>query len=124
MIHYVPLEHLPESFHVPEPLNGRFWYDEGKECLAFDGAMYKSTFDRIRGLSSEYDYQRAAEDLFRAAVPEDSQPQHRGRKFGVAAAAVLAITLLAAGIFVWQRMQHESPRAPAQPTITNDLAGN
>lgn len=124
MIHYVPLKHRPDDFRVPEQLSDRFWYDEDKKCLAYDGAMFKSTFDRMRGLSSDYDYQRAAEDLFRAAVPEEDHPQRRGRTLTTAVGAVLAIAILAAGIFVWQRMNAEQPHQPAQPTTTSDLAGS
>jgi hypothetical protein len=124
MIHYASLEHLPDEFRVPEPLSSRFWYDEDKKCLAYDGAMYKSTFDRIRGLSSDYDYQRAAEDLFRVAVPEDDRPRHRGRLVAVATGAAVAIVILIAGVVVWQRMNSDEQLPPAPTTITNDLAGN
>jgi hypothetical protein len=124
MIHYVSLKHRPDDFRVPEPLSERFWYDEDKKCLAHDGAMFKSTFDRIRGLSTDYDFQRAAEDLFRASVPEDDGPQHRGRGVVMATGAVLALAILAAGAFVWQRMNADQPLPPTQTTITDDLAGN
>lgn len=124
MIHYVPLKHRPDDFQVPELLGDRFWYDEDKECLAYDGAMFKSTFDRLRELSSDYDYQRAAEDLFRAAVPEEDHPPRRGRTLTTAAGAVLAIAILAAGVFAWQRMNADQPHQPVQPTTTNDLAGS
>ena len=124
MIHYVSLKHCPDGFRIPEPLNDRFWYDESKERLAYDGAMFKSTFDRIRGLSSDYDYQRAAEDLFRAAVPEGDRPQHRGRLVAMATGAALAVAILAAGIFAWQRISADQTLPPTQTPITNDLAGS
>ena len=124
MIHYVSLKHRPDDFQVPESLSNRFWFDEQKGGLAYDGAMFKSTFDRIRELSADYDFQRAAEDLFRAAVPDDNRPKHRGRTLTMATGAVLAVAILAAGIFAWQRMNVDQPLPPAQPTITNNLAGN
>lgn len=82
MIHLARLERLPENFTVPEPLKSRFWYDAEKQCLAFEGVMYKSTFDRLHALSDNYAYQRALEELFRISVPEDAA---RPRRFNFAA---------------------------------------
>ena len=59
MIHYVPLNRLPPNFRVPDKLQNRFWYDEDKKSLAYEGPMFKLTFDRLREISHDYDYQRA-----------------------------------------------------------------
>ena len=82
MVHLVRLEQLPDSFRVPDALKDRFWYDADKKCLAFDGVMYKSTFDRLHAISDNYAYQRALEELFRKSVPEESVS---GRRFSFGA---------------------------------------
>ena len=53
MIHYVPLPRLPANFRVPENLRNRFWYDQDKKALAFEGPMFKLTFDRLREISHD-----------------------------------------------------------------------
>jgi len=124
MIHYVSLEHLPDGFRIPESLRERFWYDEDKRVLAYDGAMYKSTFDRIRGISKDYDYLRAVEELFRLAVPEDGHSQHHSHLVAAATGAVLAVAILAAGVFFWEHMRGGQPLPHAPTTMTHHLAGN
>jgi hypothetical protein len=124
MIHYVPFENPSEDFRVPENFDHRFWYDQEKKCLAYDGVMYKLTFDKIQALHSSYDYRRAVEELFRAAVPEQEQPNRRGHLFAVASGVAVAIVLFVAGIAAWQRVQTDEPLPPAQPTLANDLVGN
>jgi hypothetical protein len=123
MVYYVPLEKLPPDLHIPEQLQDRFWYDADRKCLAFDGVMYKLTFDRIQALSTCFDYQRAVEELFRLAVPGDTE-EHGSHLLAVASGVVLAVVLFGAGLFVWQQMQTDSGPSPAQPSITNDLADN
>ena len=124
MIHYIPLEELPAGLRIPEQFKDRFWYDEEKRCLAYDGVMYKLTFDKIQALHSSGNYRRAVEDLFRAAVPDDDRPSQGSHVLAVASGVVLAVALFAAGIVIWQRMQTDDMLPPAQPTITNDLVGN
>jgi hypothetical protein len=96
MIHYVPLNRLPPNFHVPEQLQNRFWYDEDKKALAFEGPMFKLTFDRLRQISHDYDYQRALERLFQLSVPEEPAPRGHPK----ALAAVVGCGLIFVVIFV------------------------
>ncbi len=71
MIHYVPLETLPNDLCVPPELEHRFWYEVDKSRLAFDGPMYKATFDKLWALSGDRQYRFAVEELFRRCVPEE-----------------------------------------------------
>jgi hypothetical protein len=123
MVHYVPLEKLPADLQIPEQLHDRFWYDADRKCLAFDGVMYKLTFDRIQALSTCFDYQRAVEELFRRAVPGENEKQG-SHLLAVASGVVLAVALFGGGLFVWQQMQPDNGASPAPPSITNDLADN
>ena len=102
MIHYVPLSHLPPSFRVPEKLQNRFWYDEDKKSLAYEGPMFKLTFDRLREISRDYDYQRALEKLFQLTVPEDSAPRGHSRVLAITGGCVLLLVALVVGI-LWLR---------------------
>ena len=61
MIHYVPLGRLPDDLSFPDNLKARFWYDESRKSLAFDGFMSKATFDRSWQLSNDSEYRRALE---------------------------------------------------------------
>ncbi len=123
MIHYIAFETPPKDFRIPEQFKDRFWYDEERRSLAYEGVMYKLTFDKIQALHSSYDYQRAVEELFRVAVPEEDQPSQGGHLLAVASGVVLAIALFAAGVAVWQRMQSDEALPASRPTITNDLVG-
>lgn len=98
MIHYVPLHRLPANFHVPEHLQKRFWYDEDKQALAFEGPMFKLTFDRLREISRDYDYQRALEKLFQLAVPDEGAPRGHGKTLAIAAGCLLALAVIVGGI--------------------------
>jgi len=100
MIHYVPLHRLPASFRVPENLRNRFWYDQDKKALAFEGPMFKLTFDRLREISHDYDYQRALEKLFQLAVPEADTPRGRSATLVIVAGCVLALAAVVAGLLV------------------------
>ena len=98
MIHYVPLNHLPDNFHVPEKLRNRFWYDEDKRALAYEGPMFKLTFDRLREISHDYDYQRALERLFQLAVPEEGSPGGHSKVLVIAVGCLLALAAIVVGI--------------------------
>jgi hypothetical protein len=100
MIHYVPLNHLPPNFRVPEKLRNRFWYDEDKKALAYEGPMFKLTFDRLREISRDYDYQRALEKLFQLSVPEEPGPRGHGKALAIAGGCVLLLVALVVGIFL------------------------
>jgi hypothetical protein len=100
MIHYVPLQRLPATFHVPENLRNRFWYDQDKKALAFEGPMFKLTFDRLREISHDYDYQRALEKLFQLAVPDEGTPRGRSKTLAIAAGCVLALVAVVFGLLV------------------------
>ena len=94
MIHYVPLHRLPSNFRVPENLQKRFWYDQDKQALAFEGPMFKLTFDRLREISHDYDYQRALERLFRLSVPEEPAPRGHAKALVVVVVCVLMFAVL------------------------------
>lgn len=90
--HSVPLEDVPESFHVPPALEGRFRYDASRRELSFDGYMSASSYVRLRAVSRDYHYQRALERLFQMSVPEESSSEARPRRL-VAVAKSLKNTL-------------------------------
>jgi hypothetical protein len=93
--HFVPLDKLPDPFIVPDDLQTRFRYDAAKRGLTFDGYMCKGTFDRLRDISLDFAYQRALEDLFRKAVPEDVLAEHRGHiRVLVGVLAAVAVVLV------------------------------
>lgn len=100
MIHYVPLNRLPPNFHVPEKLQNRFWYDEDKKSLVYEGPMFKLTFDRLREISHDYDYQRALEKLFRLSVPEEPAPRGRGKALAITGSCVLFLVAVVVGILL------------------------
>ena len=100
MIHYVPLNRLPPNFHVPASLQNRFWYDADKQALAYEGPMFKLTFDRLREISRDYDYQRALEKLFQLSVPDEPAPRGHGKTLAIAAGCTLVLAALVAGIFL------------------------
>jgi hypothetical protein len=122
MIHCVPLEELPTGFVVPERDQNHFWYDEDKKCLVYDGVMYKATFDRIRVLSSDFKYQRAVEELFRVAVPDDDLSKDNGRLIVMAAGVMAVVASLAVGFWIWQRTQAGDGPQPVETNVTTDLA--
>lgn len=119
MIRYVPLAELPEKFAVPDQLRDRFWYDQDKKRLAYDGAMSKATYDRLRGLSSHFNYQRAMEELFRIAVPEDDRPKHNARLIVVATGVAVVAASLVAGFWLWQRTHADNGVRPMETKITS-----
>lgn len=102
MIHHVPLANPPPNFRVPENLQARFGYDADKRALVYRGPMFKATFDRLRDISPDYDYQRALEDLFRLATP--AAPTRRANRARLVAilgvAALLALIALITAILL------------------------
>lgn len=102
MIHYVPLPRLPENFRVPEKLQQRFWYDQDKQALAFEGPMFKLTFDRLREISHDYDYQRALEALFQLATPAAEDVPRSGHRTLLIVAGCLLGLAAVAGVFWWR----------------------
>jgi hypothetical protein len=102
MIHYVPLPRLPENFRVPDKLQQRFWYDRDKQALAYEGPMFKLTFDRLREISHDYDYQRALEALFQLAAPAAEDVPRRGTKTLLIVAGCLLGLAAVAGV-LWLR---------------------
>ncbi len=100
MIHFVPLSRLPPNFHVPEKLQNRFWYDEDKQALAYEGPMFKLTFDRLREISHDYDYQRALEKLFQVSVPEEPAPRSHSKTLAITGACVLVLLAVAVGVLL------------------------
>lgn len=88
--HAVRLDRLPEGLIVPRGYEGRFGYDVAGQRLWFQGFMSKATFDRLSGLSDDWDYRSALERLFLESVPERGPKAERGarpvlkRLFGIA----------------------------------------
>ena len=121
MIHHVPLKRLPDSFAIPKNLQDRFGYDDAKKAVYFDGVMPKLTYDHLRAISSDYDYQRAVEELFRRAVPPTPRSGRQSPLLIVGVAA--AVVALAAGLFLWQRTHTENSRPTNAAELTNQLAG-
>ena len=95
MLHQTPLEKLPANFRIPEQDRNRFWYDEAKRCLTYDGAMFKRTFDRLQGLSSDYAYERAVERLFQMSVPEPPTAARQRKMIALLAAGGVLVVGLA-----------------------------
>lgn len=101
MIHYVPLPRLPENFRIPANLQQRFWYDQDKQALAYEGPMFKLTYDRLREISHDYDYQRALEKLFQLATPAAEEDSHgRGKPLVIAAGCVLGLAVVLLGLLL------------------------
>jgi hypothetical protein len=92
MIHSVRLSQPPANFQPPEDLRNRFWYDDTRQRLCFDGFMSKATFDRLKPLDQNCHYQRAIDELFRICVPEE---QVRGAaNVGVVVSALFGLAAL------------------------------
>jgi hypothetical protein len=92
MIHSVRLSQPPADFQPPEDLRNRFWYDDTRQRLCFDGFMSKATFDRLKPLDQSCEYQRVIDELFRICVPEDQA--HRAPKVSVMVSALIGIAAL------------------------------
>jgi hypothetical protein len=101
MIHYSPLQHLPDGITIPERYRDRFWYDEERRALIYQGPMYKATFDRLSTLSLDFDYQRSLEELFRLAVPEEPAKPSRFKAIAVAAGVLFAVAAAFGGLLIW-----------------------
>jgi hypothetical protein len=102
MTHSVALAKLPSGFHIPDKYKDRFRYDEAKHCLMYDGPMYKLTFDRLRDISEDYDYQRALEALFQLATPEEEQPHGHAKLVAVIAGCLVTVVALLLGILFFR----------------------
>lgn len=92
MIHKVHLASFPDELQIPATLESRFWYDESGRTLCFEGFMSKAVYDQLERLSSDYDYQRALERLFRDSTPEEPAADLRAtRRYLLAALAVTGL---------------------------------
>ena len=91
--YFVALEHAPDHFPIPADLQAQFRYDTKRQGLTFQGWMSKATYDRLRNISNDYQYQRALERLFQVAVPEEDTPLCHGFSLLVTAGLALATVL-------------------------------
>ncbi len=105
-VHAVPLERLPDEFHsceptgFPEALADRIWFDSQRKRLAFRGFMSKAAYDRLDGISSDRDYQRAVEELFRQSVYEEPAEPRRPLLKYIPVAVLVTAALLAVALAI------------------------
>ena len=85
MDHFVKMDRLPERLEFPLELKDRIHYDPIARRLIFRGYMSKTDFDRLSQLSTDWNFRRSLEELFRLSIPEESS---RARGVGRFLAAV------------------------------------
>jgi len=102
MTHSASLARLPPGFRVPDQYKDRFRYDGAKHCLVFDGPMYKLTFDRLRDISEDYDYQRALEALFQLAVPDEAEspPHGHAKLLALIVGCLVTVAAIVVGVLL------------------------
>ena len=88
MPYEVPLESFPSNLALPEEVRDRFWYDDARRRLVFDGFMSKALFDQLWSLHKDDGFRRALEELFRICTPTQV-PSRRGRAILIAAGVML-----------------------------------
>jgi hypothetical protein len=71
MDHFVKCDKLPEGVEFPAALKDRIYFDSAARKLVFRGYMSKTDFDRLCQLSSDWNFRRTMEELFRISIPED-----------------------------------------------------
>jgi hypothetical protein len=62
--------------------------------------MFKLTFDRLREISHDYDYQRALEKLFQLSVPEEPAPRGHNKALAITGGCVFLLVALVVGILL------------------------
>ena len=70
MDHFVKLDRLPDGLVFPPHMNDRVYYDADARKLVFRGYMSKTDFDQLSQLTSDWNFRRTLEDLFRQSIPE------------------------------------------------------
>jgi hypothetical protein len=81
MDHFVKLERLPEGFKFPSEMQDRVHFDPVAHKLVFRGYMSKTDFDRLSQLTSDWNFRRTLEELFRQCIPEETAPPSGIRRF-------------------------------------------
>ena len=80
MDHFVKMDRLPEGLEFPLELKDRIHFDPIARRLIFRGYMSKTDFDRVSQLSTDWNFRRSLEELFRLSIPEEpSRPRGVGR---------------------------------------------
>jgi hypothetical protein len=68
--HFVKLDKLPEGLEFPAEMKDRLYFDAKAHKLVFRGYMSKAEFDELSQLTTDWNFRRTLEDLFRLCVPE------------------------------------------------------
>lgn len=71
MDHFVKLDRLPDGYQFPPQLKDRIQFDAENHKLVFHGYMSKGDFDRLSQATTDWQFRRTLEDLFRDCTPED-----------------------------------------------------
>jgi hypothetical protein len=85
MDHFVKMDRLPEGLEFPLELKDRIHFDPIARRLIFRGYMSKTDFDRLSHVSTDWNFRRSLEELFRLSIPEEPS---RARGVGRFLAAV------------------------------------
>jgi hypothetical protein len=91
MDHFVKLDKLPEGFDFPLDLQDRLNFDAAGKKLVYRGYMSKADFDRVCRLTTDWNFRRTLEDLFRLCVPEDELRPRRANGFLAAFARLFSL---------------------------------
>jgi hypothetical protein len=80
MDHFVKMDRLPDGLEFPMGLKDKIHFDPIARRLIFRGYMSKTDFDRLSQLSTDWNFRRSLEELFRLCIPEEpSRPRGVGR---------------------------------------------
>jgi hypothetical protein len=91
MDHFVKLDKLPEGFDFPLDLKDRFHFDAEARKLVYHGYMSKADFDRLCGLTTDWNFRRTLDELFRLCVPEEAPRPGGGNRFLAAFARLFSL---------------------------------
>jgi hypothetical protein len=82
--HFVKMDRLPEGLEFPPELKDRIHFDPIAHRLSFHGYMSKTDFDRLSLISTDWNFRRRLEELFRLSIPEEpTRPRGVGRFLSV-----------------------------------------
>jgi hypothetical protein len=80
MDHFVKMDRLPDGVEFPTELKDRIQFDPIARRLIFRGYMSKTDFDRLSQISTDWNFRRSLEELFRLSIPDEpSRPRGVGR---------------------------------------------
>jgi hypothetical protein len=81
MDHFVKLDRMPECLEFPADLKERIHFEPETRKLVFRGYMSKSDFDRLSQLTTDWNFRRKLEELFRLSVMSQSARPQGVRRF-------------------------------------------